>query len=72
MGFGLLGEHLRHSYSPRIHGELGDYPYQLFEVAPADLEQFLLHGDFEGLNVTIPYKKAVLPYCADLSDLFQE
>ena len=68
MGFGLLGEHLRHSYSPRIHGELGDYPYELFEVAPADLEHFLLHGDFEGLNVTIPYKKAALPYCADLSD----
>lgn len=68
MGFGLLGEHLRHSYSPRIHGELGDYPYELFEVAPADLEHFLLHGDFDGLNVTIPYKKAVLPYCAQLSD----
>ena len=68
MGFGLLGEHLRHSYSPRIHGELGSYPYALFEVAPADLEQFLLHGDFEGLNVTIPYKKAVLPYCAELSE----
>ena len=68
MGFGLLGEHLRHSYSPRIHGELGDYPYELIEVAPDKLEDFLLHGDFEGLNVTIPYKKAVLPYCAALSD----
>ena len=68
MGFGLLGEHLRHSYSPRIHGELGDYPYELFEVAPAHLEHFLRHGDFDGLNVTIPYKKAVLPYCAELSE----
>ncbi len=68
MGFGLLGEHLRHSYSPRIHGELGDYPYELFEVAPDKLEDFLLHGDFSGLNVTIPYKKAVLPYCTTLSE----
>ena len=68
MGFGLLGEHLRHSYSPRIHAQLGDYPYELIEVAPDKLEDFLLHGDFEGLNVTIPYKKAVLPYCTALSD----
>ena len=39
MGFGLLGEHLRHSYSPRIHGELGDYPYELIEVAPDKLKE---------------------------------
>lgn len=68
MGFGLLGEKLSHSYSPAIHRQLGNYAYALFSVAPADLEDFLLHGDFEGLNVTIPYKKAVLPYCAALSD----
>ena len=64
---GLLGEKLGHSYSPRIHRELGDYAYGLFEVAPEKLEDFLLHGDFEGLNVTIPYKKAVMPYCKELS-----
>lgn len=68
MGFGLLGEHLRHSYSPQIHSQLGDYSYELVEVAPADLKEFLLRGDFDGLNVTIPYKKAVLPYCAELSE----
>ncbi len=68
MDYGLLGEHLSHSYSPRIHRELGDYGYGLLEVAPADLDAFLKKGDFRGLNVTIPYKKAVMPYCARLSE----
>ena len=65
---GLLGEHLRHSYSPQIHALLGDYSYDLFEVSPENLENFLLHENFDGLNVTIPYKKAVIPYCAQLSE----
>ena len=67
MRCGLLGGKLGHSYSPRIHALLGDYSYGLFEVAPENLEEFLCHGDFGGLNVTVPYKKAVLPYCAELS-----
>ncbi len=68
MKCGLLGEHLSHSYSPRIHKELGDYSYELFEVAPENLNSFMTEGTFDGLNVTIPYKKAVMPYCAQLSD----
>lgn len=67
MKFGLLGEHLGHSYSPQIHKMLGGYDYGLFEVAPDELEQFLRKADFDGINVTIPYKKAVIPYCAELS-----
>lgn len=63
MKCGLLGEKLGHSYSPQIHGELADYDYRLYEKAPEELEDFLLRGDWDGLNVTIPYKKAVLPYC---------
>ena len=68
MRCGLLGEHLSHSYSPRIHAMLGDYSYELFEVAPEDLETFLQRGKFDALNVTIPYKKAVMPYCTELSE----
>lgn len=64
---GLLGASLRHSYSPRLHALLGDAAYRLFEVAPEGLEAFLTGSDFHGLNVTIPYKKAVLPFCAALS-----
>ena len=68
MKCGLLGRTLGHSYSPAIHASLGDYEYALYEKEPDELEEFLQNGDFTGLNVTIPYKKAVLPYCARLSD----
>ena len=67
MKCGLLGRHLRHSYSPQIHKMLGDYSYALFEVEPEDLEYFLKSNDFDSLNVTIPYKKTVIPYCSTLS-----
>ena len=65
---GLLGKKLGHSYSPAIHSRLADYRYELFEKSEEELEAFLRSGCFDGLNVTIPYKKAVLPYCSELSD----
>jgi len=66
--FGLLGEKLGHSVSPQIHAELGDYEYLLYEKAPCEVEGFLRSGEFDGLNVTIPYKQAVMPFCAELSE----
>lgn len=66
--YGLLGEKLGHSYSPRIHGALADYPYDLYEVPPAELAHFLQTTELAGMNVTIPYKKAVIAHCAALSD----
>lgn len=68
MRCGLLGKKLGHSYSPQIHSHLGDYSYELFEKTPEELERFLKSSEFAGLNVTIPYKKDVLPYCDELSD----
>ena len=62
MMYGLLGEHLGHSYSPYIHSLLGTSPYDLVSLRPEELEPFIKAGDFAGLNVTIPYKKAVMPY----------
>ncbi len=67
MNCGLLGRSLSHSYSPQIHACLGDYAYALFEKEPEELEEFLRHGEFSGINVTIPYKKAVIPYLDDLT-----
>lgn len=67
MKFGLLGETLGHSFSPQIHRMLGDTPYDLYETRPDALADFLLNGNVDGLNVTIPYKKAVIPYCAELT-----
>jgi len=70
--YGLLGERLSHSYSPLIHSQLADYEYRLIEKTPEELSDFLLCGTpnemFSGLNVTIPYKTAVIPFCKELSD----
>ena len=67
MQCGLLGRKLGHSYSPQIHSQLGSYDYRLFEKEPEELEDFLQNGDFTGLNVTIPYKKDVIPFLDELS-----
>ena len=67
MQCGLLGRKLGHSYSPQIHGQLASYNYSLFEKEPEELEGFLKNGNFVGLNVTIPYKKDVIPFLDQLS-----
>ena len=67
MQCGLLGRKLGHSYSPQIHGQLASYDYSLFEKEPEELEGFLKSGNFVGLNVTIPYKKDVIPFLDQLS-----
>ena len=72
MKCGLLGRKLGHSYSPQIHGLLGDYSYDLLEKEPEELAAFLKDGDFTGINVTIPYKKDVIPYLAALSPAAQK
>ena len=68
MKTGLLGRKLGHSYSPQIHSLLGDYSYELFEKEPEEIGDFLTKGDFDAINVTIPYKQDVIPYCKELSD----
>ena len=64
---GLLGRKLGHSYSPQIHHELASYEYKLYEKEPEELNRFLKSGTFDGLNVTIPYKKAVMPLLDEIS-----
>lgn len=72
MKCGLLGRKLGHSYSPAIHALLGDYEYRLFEKEPEELEAFLRHGDWDGLNVTMPYKQAVMPYLDTLTPVAEK
>ena len=67
MKCGLLGRRLGHSYSPQIHKLLGSYSYDLFETEPDALESFVKYGDYTGINVTIPYKKDVIPFLDELS-----
>jgi len=70
--FGLLGEKLGHSFSPQVHALLGDDKYKLYERNPDEVEDFLKTGEFTGISVTIPYKKTVMPFCAQLSDAAQK
>ena len=68
MEYGLIGERLGHSYSPQIHRVFGNYDYQLYPMTGEQLRETLKRRDFKGLNITIPYKKDVLPFCDDISD----
>ena len=61
MKYGLIGEKLGHSFSKDIHERLG-YDYELCEISPDKLESFMLARDFSGINVTIPYKREVIPF----------
>jgi shikimate dehydrogenase len=66
--FGLLGEKLGHSFSPSIHWMLGTYSYELCEVPPRSLEDFMRDNDLDGFNVTIPYKQEIIKWCSELSE----
>lgn len=68
MKCGLLGQTLGHSFSPAIHSEFGGYDYVLYEKTEDELEDFIINGDWDGLNVTIPYKKTVFKYANEVSE----
>ena len=62
MKYGLIGEKLGHSFSAEIHSRIPGYEYELKEIAPKNIAQFMEAKDFCGINVTIPYKKTIIPY----------
>ena len=66
--YGLLGRTLKHSYSVPIHRALGNEGYALYELEPDALGAFLAREDIGGLNVTIPYKRDVMPFCNVLDE----
>ncbi len=68
MKYGLIGEHLKHSYSCEIHAQIADYEYELHEIPPSGLSGFLKKREFNAINVTIPYKQDVIPYLDEISD----
>ena len=59
---GLIGEHLSHSFSRIIHEQLCDYSYEHIELSPEQVENFVKSKVLDAYNVTIPYKKAVMPH----------
>ncbi len=66
MKYGLIGERLPHSFSREIHSHCADYTYELCELKKEELAPFMKRADFLGINVTIPYKKDVIPYLSAL------
>jgi len=68
MEYGCIGEKLSHSFSKEIHARLFDYSYTLKELSPEELDAFMIKRDFKAINVTIPYKKAVIPHLDFIDD----
>ena len=68
MEYGCIGEHLAHSFSKEIHNRIAPYSYEICEVAREDLESFMMKRDFRAINVTIPYKEAVIPFLHFIDD----
>ena len=72
MQYGCIGKKLGHSFSAQIHAMLDSHPYELCEIAPEQLREFMLKADFRGINVTIPYKQAVIPYLDEIDSVARE
>lgn len=72
MEYGLIGERLGHSFSKVIHENLEDYTYELHELAREDFPAFMEARDFKAINVTIPYKSAVIPYLDEVDPVAAE
>ena len=61
--YGLVGEKLGHSFSPLLHAQFASYEYRLIEVDGSSIDDFFKKADFDGVNVTIPYKEKAMHYC---------
>lgn len=72
MKYGCIGEHLKHSFSKEIHNEIADYQYEICEIPRDGLDSFMRKADFFAINVTIPYKEAVIPYLYHISPIAAE
>lgn len=68
MEYGCIGERLTHSFSKEIHKGLADYEYEIKEIPKDKLGEFMTAAEFRAINVTIPYKQAVMPYLYEISD----
>lgn len=68
MEYGLIGEKLGHSFSKEIHEKLADYTYDLCPLTKEEFNDFMKKKDFKSINVTIPYKRDVIPYLESMDD----
>ena len=67
MTYGCIGQTLKHSFSKEIHEALANYSYELKELSPEEVAPFMEAHAFNAINVTIPYKQAVMPFLDEIS-----
>lgn len=65
----LLGKTLGHSFSKLIHSYFADYSYDLLEVSEDECERIIKRAEYNGLNVTIPYKELAFSLCDELDEV---
>ena len=68
MDYGLIGEKLGHSYSKEIHEMLTDYTYDIHPLSKEEFKEFMEKHEFKAINVTIPYKRDVIPFLHEMDD----
>lgn len=68
MRYGLIGEKLGHSFSKDIHERIADYTFDLIPLSKEEFKTFMEKKEFTALNVTIPYKKDVIPYLDEMNE----
>ena len=73
--YGLIGKSLSHSFSKNYFEQkfekegITDANYSLFELAKIkDFQGLIENENLSGLNVTIPYKEAIIPYLSELDE----
>lgn len=74
--FGLIGKNISYSFSKKYFTEkftqdiFEDYSYENFDIPTIEEFPNILKNNpnIKGLNVTIPYKEAIIPYLDTLSD----
>ncbi|MVB12646.1 Shikimate dehydrogenase [Caprobacter fermentans] len=70
--FAVLGHPIGHTMSPLIHSRLFSLSgtaarYAALDVAPESLGDFLSgRGEWNGFNITIPHKRAIIPFLDSL------
>ena len=72
MKVGLIGEKLGHSFSKPIHEQIADYTYDIMPLSREEFPLFMENKAFDAINVTIPYKELVMPYCDFIDEKAKE
>ncbi len=68
----LVGKDINYSLSPLIHKEFGDEFYAIKNLSESEFDSFIKSKDFDGVNVTIPYKVNSIKCLDEIDDCARE